>query len=403
VGGRYHDGVPAYLDHAATTPVRPEAAAAMWPWLTERFGNPSGSHAVARAARTAIDEARDVMGEILGAPPGDVVFTAGGTESDNLALLGALAARRDRSAGPGVIVTTPVEHEAVLRSAAMSGAEVRYVAVDADGVVDLDALERAVDADVSVVSVMLVNNETGVVQPVREIVGIVRRKARGALVHTDAVQALPWLDLRTETTGADLVSVSAHKFGGPQGVGALALRHRADIHAVTGGGGQERERRPGTHNVAGIVGMAVAAAATDGERGVQVARVGPLRDRLVVGLLAAIDGSRQTARRAPKVPGHAHLCIDGVESETLLVLLDDAGVYASAGSACASGAMEPSHVLLAMGIDREEALGSLRLTLGPNTTPADVELALRAVPDAVERLRGVGFDRGRLADAAKGA
>lgn len=351
----------------------------MLPWLTGRFGNPSGSHAVARAAREAVDEAREVFGELLGMPPGGVVFTSGGTESDNLAVLGAVAAR------PGAVVTTPVEHEAVLGAASRTGAELRMVPVDGDGVVELQTLDGVLDRSVSVVSVQLVNNETGVIQPVAAVARRVRRRAPDAVVHTDAVQALGWLDLRG--LPVDLLSLSAHKFGGPQGVGVLAVADGVTIEAISGGGGQERERRPGTHNVAGIVGAAAAARAVAASRDADALRVGRLRDRLVAGLVASVPGCRETAPGRDKAAGHAHLLVEGVESEALLVLLDDAGICASAGSACASGAMEPSHVLLAMGLEPEEALGSLRLTLGPTTTDADVDLALQAVPDAVARLR----------------
>jgi cysteine desulfurase len=353
----------------------------MLPWLTGRFGNPSGSHAVAREARRAIDEARDVMAEIIGVAPGGIVFTGGGTEADNLAVGGVTRST------PGPIVTTAIEHEAVLRSAAATSAEVRLAPVDADGVVDLDALTGLLDAEVAVVSVMLVNNEVGSVQPVDRVAAAVRRRAPGAVVHTDAVQGLLWLDLRTAAAGADLISVSAHKFGGPQGVGLLAVRGDVELRPVLHGGGQERERRSGTHNVAGIVGMAAAARAADGDRSRLVAAAARRRDRLVDGLLAAVPGSAETGARDRKVAGTAHLRFAGVESEALLILLDDAGVCASAGSACASGALEPSHVLLAMGHDEDDALGSLRLTLGPTTTDAEVDVALAVIPSAVTHLR----------------
>ncbi|MBO0728635.1 MAG: aminotransferase class V-fold PLP-dependent enzyme, partial [Acidimicrobiaceae bacterium] len=227
----------AYLDHAATTPPRPETAAAMVPWLTERFGNPSGSHRVARAARAVVDDARDVVAAALGVPPAGVVFTGGGTEADNLAILGAVAAR------PGPVVVSAIEHEAVLRSAAASGQEIRVAPVDAAGTLDLPALSDLLDPSVSIVSVMLVNNELGTVQPVRDVVRLVRRKAPDALVHTDAVQAVSWLDLAEAAAGVDLVSISAHKFGGPQGVGALGVAPGATVRAVLHGGGQEQERR----------------------------------------------------------------------------------------------------------------------------------------------------------------
>lgn len=377
----------AYLDHAATTPLRPEAAEAMQPFLAGRFGNPSGSHSVARAARAAVEEAREKVAAALGAGPGEVVFTGSGTEADNLAVVGAVAAvRADPGAGAGArAVCTAVEHDAVLESVRALGGTI--VAVGADGVVDLDRLEEAVGPDVAVVSVMLANNEVGAVQPLDAVVELVRRRAPGALVHTDAVQAFPWLDVAALAAGADLVAVSAHKFGGPQGVGALVVREGRSLSPVIHGGGQERGRRSGTHNVAGIVGLAAAAEATVRERPATVARVGALRDRLADGLLGGVPGAVETGARAAKVAGSCHLRIPGVESEALLFLLDEAGVCASAGSACASGALEASHVLLAMGVPEGEALSALRLSLGWCSTDADVDAALEVVPAAVARLR----------------
>jgi len=373
--------MPAYLDHAATTPLRPQAYEAMRPWLTERYGNPSGAHAFARAARTAIDDARDVVAGCLGADAGEVVFTGGGTEADNLAVLGALQPR------PGAIVTTGAEHHAVLHAASASGVEVRVVPVTAEGVVDLDALAAALDGDVSVVSVMLVNNEVGAITPLADVARLVRQRARRAVLHTDAVQAVPWLDVAAAAAPADLVSVSGHKFGGPQGVGALIVRRATSVAPVIHGGGQERDRRSGTHNVAGIAGLAAALDTTTARRDLEVARVAALRDRLADALVAAVPGTVETGRRSGKVAGNAHLRFPGVEAEALLVLLDDAGIAASAGSSCTSGAMEPSHVLIAMGVPAGEALGSVRFSLGATTTDADVDLAVKAVPDALRRLR----------------
>jgi cysteine desulfurase len=254
-------------------------------------------------------------------------------------------------------------------------------------VVDLDALADLLDSDVSVVSVMLANNEVGTVQPLSAVAEVVRERAPRAVLHTDAVQAFPWVDVAAAAGPADLVAVSAHKFGGPKGVGALVVREGVKVAPILHGGGQERDRRSGTHNVAGIVAMAAAMQVTVASRVAAVARVGALRDRLADGLLAAVPDSVETGDRSAKVAGNCHLSFAGVESEALLVLLDGAGVCASAGSACTSGAMEPSHVLTAMGVPRDRALGSLRLTLGPTTTDADVDAALAAVPDAVARLR----------------
>ncbi|MBV8984100.1 MAG: cysteine desulfurase [Acidimicrobiia bacterium] len=369
-----------YLDHAATTPMRPEAVEAMLPYFTGRFGNASGSHAVAREARKALDEARDIVADCLGARPGEIVFTGGGTEADNLAIVGR------HTAQPGTAVCTAVEHHAVLHACGALS-ESRVVPVTADGVVDLDALTGMLDPSVTVVSVMLANNEVGAIQPLAEVSDAVRAAAPDAVLHTDAVQAFSWLDVARLGAAADLVAVSAHKFGGPKGVGALVVREGVDVEPIIHGGGQERDRRSGTYNVAGIVGMAAAMQSTVAGRAATVERVAALRDRLADGLLAAIPDGSETGDRANKIAGNCHLCFEGVESESLLVLLDGAGVCAAAGSACQSGAIEPSHVLTAMGVPAERAMGALRLSLGSTTTEADVDLALEVIPPAVERLR----------------
>ena len=370
---------PVYLDHAATTPMCREAVEAMLPYLTERFGNPSGSHSIAREARKALDEARDAVAECLGAEPGEVVFTGGGTEADNLAVLGRHAV------GGGRVVCSAVEHHAVLHACAALGGDV--APVGDDGIVDLPRLGAGLGPDVSVVSVMLANNEVGTVQPLGAVAAMVRDRAPNAVLHTDAVQAFPWLDVASLARGADLVAVSAHKFGGPKGVGALVVRDGVRVDPILHGGGQERDRRSGTHNVAGIVGMAAAMRATVAARVETVARVTALRDRLADGLLAAVTDAAETGDRSSKIAGNCHLSFAGVESEALLVLLDGAGVCASAGSACTSGAIEPSHVLVAMGVAKARALGSLRLSLGVTTSESDVDRALEAVPAAVARLR----------------
>ncbi|MHB1853497.1 MAG: cysteine desulfurase family protein [Acidimicrobiales bacterium] len=370
----------AYLDHAATTPMRPEARRATLAFMSEAgFGNPSGAHSVARAARRAVEDAREVVAAALGAEPSQLVFTAGGTESDNMAVAGR------SSRGP--ILCSGVEHDAVLESVRAAGGTT--LRVSRDGQLDLDDLKAALGAEVppSLVSVMTANNETGVVQPLDRIIGIVRRKAPSALVHTDAVQAVNWVDPASATAGADLVSISAHKFGGPQGVGALVVRNPAGLDVTVHGGGQEAGRRSGTHNVAGIAGLAAALAVVQEEREALVKRVADLRDRLADGLLTSIPGAVETGRREDKVAGICHLCIPGVESEALIFLLDQAGVCASAGSACASGATQVSHVLRAMGVPEELARGALRLSLGWTTTDGDVDAALEAVPAAVARLR----------------
>jgi len=379
-------GAPAYFDHAATTPLRPESLSAMLPYLTEHFGNASGGHALARRARRAIDEGRDTVAECLGCEPGEVVFTSGGTEACNLAVLGAPVSR-------GSVVCSAVEHHAVRNAcAAVGGAE---VPVDSSGTVDLDRLDELVDPDVGLVSVMLVNNEVGSIQPLADVAGIVRERAPRAILHTDAVAAVGFLDVAALTSVADLVSVSGHKFGGPKGAGALVVRNGVQLSPVLHGGSQERGRRPGTHDVAGIVGMAVALAAATAERVQTGERVAVLRDRLADGL-SAVPGVVETGvrrnrhghpDRAGKVASSCHVCVEGVDQEELIVLLDDAGVCSSAGAACASGALEPSHVLMAMGLSASQAKSALRFSLGYTTTDAEVEFALAAFPKAVERLR----------------
>jgi cysteine desulfurase len=369
----------AYLDHAATTPMRPEAVAAMLPFLSERFANPSGSHAASRDARRAVDEARDIVAATLGCDAGEVVFTGRGTEADNLAVLGP------RHHGGGLAVCPVAEHHAVLHAVERTGG--RVVAVDGTGAVDLDRLVEALDPMVSVVSVMAVNNEVGTISPLADVVAVVRDRAPQALVHTDAVQAFQWLDIPVVTAGCDLVSVSGHKFGGPKGVGALVVRGGVTIEPMLVGGGQERDRRSGTLNVAGIVALAEAMRVTATTRRETVDRIGLLRDRLVDGLLDATPGVVETVPRSRKVAGSAHLCIEGVENEALLFLLDRAGICASAASACSAGAMDPSHVLAAMGLPGSVAGGSLRLSFGWSSSDADVERVLEALPAAVLQLR----------------
>jgi cysteine desulfurase len=377
----------AYLDHAATTPLRPEALAAMTPYLTGTFGNPSGMHSIAREAKTGLEIAREQVAAALGCQPSDVVFTAGGTEADNLALIGAAhAARSSRRR----IVTTAFEHKGVLAAAdrlAAEGDDVVVVGVGPDGIVDLDRLADAIDPSTAVVSVMLVNNEVGTIQPLDAVAALVRERAPDALLHTDAVQAVPWLPVAELTAAADLVSVSAHKFGGPKGVGALVVRNGVTLEPRAIGGGQERGLRSGTVNVAGAVGMAAALRVTNEDRAADVARVRVLRDRLAAGL-DAIDGAVVHGDRARVVAGNHHLRFEGVAAEALLVALDLEGVCAAAGSSCASGAAEPSHVLLAMGLTRDDARAAVRFSLGATSTDADVDHALAVVPRAVEQLRG---------------
>jgi len=373
-----------YLDHAASTPMRAEAIEAMTPYLDLMYANPSGSHRFAREARKAIDEARDLVAATLGCNPGEVVFTSGGTEGDNAAILGAV-----RRLG-GTAVCPAAEHHAVLHCVEHVGGVI--VRVNNVGTVDLEDLQRVLesatdDKPITVVSVMAVNNEVGSITPMREVARIVRKYAPQALLHTDAVQAACWVDMREITPLVDVLALSAHKFGGPKGMGVMVIKAGKHLEPLILGGGQERDRRSGTHNVAGIIATAKALEVTDATRQEEIVRVTQLRDRLVDEIMQALDGVLETVPRDQRVPGVAHLCFSGLENEALLFLLDQADVYASAASACASGAMEPSHVLEAMGIERSWSNGALRLSLGHTTTEHDIDTAVAAIVSAVNQLR----------------
>ena len=375
----------AYLDHAASTPMRPEAIAAMLPFLGEHAANPTGSHAAARAAKTALEEAREIVAECCAARPDEVVFTGGGSEADNLAIKGAAAARREHCTN---VVTTGIEHKAVLGSVARlrnEGWDVRIAPADRWGTVDLDALEGLVDERTAVVSVMTVNNETGVSQALDATTDIVREFGPNAAYHSDAIQAPQWLDLRYKTRHVELIALSGHKFGGPKGVGALIVRDKTALTPLLEGGGHEFGLRAGTQNVAGIVAFATALRVTDAQRGVECARIGTLRDRLEAGLREHIAGF--SVNGDDRVEGALHCTIEGVEAETLLVALDQEGIYAASGSSCSSGAADPSHVLMAMGMSKEQALSSVRFSLGWASTDADIDEALRVIPEVVAKLR----------------
>ena len=389
----------AYLDHAATTPMCPEAVEAMQPFYDAAYANPSGAHRMARDAMRAVNDARDLLAELWGAEPGEIVFCSGATEADNLAVFGVANAAVPSASNH--IVCSAIEHPAVLAPVERLGG--MTVGVDSLGVIDLDELAEAVDENTVLVSVMLVNNESGVIQPLAEVAEVLAQHAPQAVLHTDAVQAVNWLDVAELARPAQLVSVSAHKFGGPKGVGALIVRDGVKLNPLILGGGQERDRRGGTHNVAGIAGMAAAAEVAHAKRQETVARVEKLRNRLADHLKAAVPDVIETGvvepsfadavvadaltDRSRKIAGSCHLCFDGVESEELLFLLEREGVYASAASSCASGAFEPSHVLAAMGYHRDLAKGSLRLSLGSTTTEADIDKACAVIPNAVAQLR----------------
>lgn len=370
---------PAYLDCAASTPVRPTALEAMMPYLTHQFGNPSGAHRLARSSRRAIDEAREVCAALLGFDPHGIVFTSGGTESDNLAIHGACASS-------GVAACPATEHHAVLYPVQSHGG--RIIKVTSEGDVDLDHLEAVLDDDVAVLSVMLVNNESGRIVDLEPIADVRDRVAPRALLHTDAVQAVNWMDITKAASRADLMSLSGHKFGAPKGVGVLATRPHVTLAPQLLGGGQEAERRSGTHNTAGIVALGTALQCLHESRTTEIVRLGLLSDRLAEGLVAAIPDCYETIREPHRAAGLLQLLIADVESEALLVLLERFDLMASAAASCASGAMDPSHVLAAMGVDRVAAAGSLRLSIGWCTEEWEIDRALEVVPNCVHQLRG---------------
>ena len=377
-----------YLDHAATTPVAAEVLTAMLPFLGEHCGNPSSQHASGRVARNAIDEARVRVAAGIGCAPREIVFTAGGTEADNLALRGVL--QRHGSRGRHLVVTS-IEHDAVLKTAerlAETGhAEVTVVDCDGRGVVDPDAVAAAVRDDTILVSVMLANNEVGTVQDVTAAVEAVKRRNPRTLIHSDAVQALGKLPIDVAALGVDLLTVSAHKVYGPKGVGALYVRQGVVLDALVTGGGQERNRRSGTENVAGIAGFGAAAGMVDAERDRQMPRLGALAHRLTEEVVTAIPDTVVTGAGAPRLATFATFAFPGTESELLLTILDGEGVQASGGSACSSGAHMPSHVLVAMGLPMAVSSGALRCTLGRDTTEADVDRAAAVIAAAVRQLR----------------
>jgi cysteine desulfurase len=377
--------MPIYLDHAATTPLRPEALEAMLPHLGGAFGNPSSAHALGRAARNALDEAREQLAADLGGTAREVVLTSGGTEANNLAVKGA--AWTGKARGNRIIVSA-VEHHAVGHTAehlASWGFEVASAPVDAAGRADPDALEALLDERTVLVAVMLANNEVGTIQPIREIAERVRAR-RGIHLHVDAVQAAPYLDLDVATLGADTVAISAHKFEGPKGVGALWVRRGTPLLAQIHGGSQERHRRAGTENVAGAVGMATAYALTCRAKPQTRARLLALRARLQAACLA-VEGVELTGHPTERLPGLLSLLVRRADGFAASVALDLEGIACSTGSACASGSPEPSHVLTAMGVSDADAIGALRLSLGRGTTEADIDGAAAAVPRVLAGVR----------------
>ncbi len=372
-----------YLDHAATTPLHPEVREAMLPCLGERFGNPSSIYGEGREARKAVEQARSQVAEALGAEPDEIYFTSGGTEADNLALLGAARAR-----GGGHIVTTAIEHHAVLEPChylERMGYQVTLLPVDGKGLVDPGEVRKAITPSTFLVSVMHANNEIGTVQPIEEVSAVCREA--GVYLHTDAVQTLGALDESVDGMGVDLLSVSAHKLYGPKGTGCLYARRGTKLEGILLGGGQERKMRSGTENVAGIVGLGVAMALAASERIRISERILSLRERLIDGILERVPYTSLNGDRERRLPNNANFLFDYVEGEAICLKLDLEGIAASTGSACSSESGEASHVLLALGIPREKAHGSLRLTLGRENTPEDVDYVLEKLPPTIEDLR----------------
>jgi cysteine desulfurase len=377
--------MPIYLDHAATTPVRREVLDAMLPYLTEAFGNPSSAHSFGRVARAALDDAHEQVAARLHAEGREVVFTSGGTEANNLALKGAAWAGKARGHR---IVTSAVEHHAVghtLRYLEKFGFEVVELPVDRYGRIDPEQLDGAMTDRTIAVSIMLANNEVGTLQPMADIARVVRGH-KGVILHVDAVQAAPYVELDVETLGADLVSIGAHKFEGPKGVGALYIRHGTHILAQQHGGTQERHRRAGTENVAGVVGLATAYELACSERAETVARLRRQRERLAKAILA-VPGTEATGHPKQRLPGLLSIIARDTDGTAVAMSLDLEGIACSVGSACTTGSTEVSHVLSAMGYPDEEARGALRLSLGRSTTDAEIATACEVVPRVLASMR----------------
>jgi len=363
-----------YFDHNATTPVSPEVLAAMLPLMTEVYGNASSVHFFGQMARKKLDQARRHVAALLGATPEEIVFTSGGTESDNLAVLGATHG--------GQVITTTVEHPAVL-AASTHAASVRFIPVDGRGVVDPDAIRRALQPDTKVISVMHANNELGVIQPIAEIAKIANEAE--VVFHSDGVQAAGKIPVNVDDLGVDLYSISGHKIYGPKGVGALYVRKGTRIASRMFGGHHERDLRAGTENVPGAVGLGQAASQILGKG--EETEIGELRDRLEQGILDNVPGSHVNGAGAPRTPNTSNMRFDGIDTEPLLIALDLDGFAVSSGSACSSGATEPSHVLTAMGLSKQQARSSLRFSLGRSNTVEQVDALIEAVAKSVERLR----------------
>lgn len=381
---------PIYLDYAATTPVDSRVLEAMRPYFADSFGNPSSVHRYGQAAEAAVDSARETVASVLGCRPDEIIFTSCGSEADNLALRGAALAQREKT-GANRILTARTEHHAVSKTAEQLekyyGFRVEWLDVDEHGRITPEAVKKVLNDQVALVSVMYANNEIGTVNPIRELAALCREY--GILFHSDAVQAAAYLDVNVQTLGVDLLSLGAHKLYGPKGVGALYVRKGTKLVPHLTGGGQEFGLRAGTHNVPYIVGFAEALRLAKEEREGRVGHVQPLRDHILGRVLEEIPDSRLTGHPAERLPNHASFVFKNVDGNLLLTLLDAACFACSSGSACKTGNPEPSEVVTSLGFSRDWALGSLRITLGKDTQPAEVDAFLQALPSLVERARGL--------------
>jgi len=376
-----------YLDYAATTPTHPEVARAMLPYLGDVFGNPSAIYCYGQEVRSALEQARAQVAGLIGARSEEIIFTSGGTEADNLALIGVAYAHKNKG---NHIITTAIEHHAIIETARFlekRGFEVTYLGVDGQGLVDPDDVRRAITDRTILISVMQANNEIGTIQPLAEIGGIAREA--GICFHSDAVQAVGHIPVDVGELGVDLLSISAHKFYGPKGVGALYLRKGTRLEALMYGGGQERNRRSGTENTPGIIGLGRAVELARQEMAQEAGQLTRLRDRLIQDTLQRISHSRLNGHPKKRLPNNVNISFDFVEGESLVLNLDLKGICASTGSACSSSSLEPSHVLLALGLPRPQAHGSLRLTLGKWTTESDIDRVLEVLPPIVAKFRAM--------------
>jgi cysteine desulfurase len=376
-----------YLDYAATTPTHPEVVKAMLPYFTEAFGNPSSLHSYGQEAKGAIEEARAKVAELIGAQNGEIVFTSGGTEADNFALKGVAYANEGKGSH---IITSAIEHHAVLEACRFlerRGFEVTYLPIDRYGLVDPDNVRRAITDKTILISVMQANNEVGTIEPIVEI-GKIAGEA-GVYFHTDAVQTVGHIPVNVNELGVDLLAMSAHKLYGPKGIGALYIRKGTKLVSFMHGGEQERRRRAGTENVPGIVGFGRAAELAQQEMGEEAKRLTHFRDRLIKGLLERIDHTHLNGHPVARLPNNVNISVDFVEGESMLLNLDLEGICVSTGSACSSQSLEPSHVLLAMGLSHEQAHGSLRFSLGKWTTEEGVDRVLEVLPRVVAKLRAM--------------